>query len=115
MMTGGDLFRRRLGSIKQVMDRSPKRFVQIGEKWVEEHYMKTVEAISPVDTGEYQRSHVAEVTERQITLTNTSNHAGVVEDGNSTHVAHRPIGTAVERERDKLSAMTREEIRKELT
>lgn len=116
MMTGGDLFRRRVtGSVKTAMERVPQTFVRVGNEWAERDYLPYVELTSPEDTGDYKSKHEVEVTPKQITLKNTADHAFTVEYGNSNHFPHMTITTAEDKTRPKLTARLRDAIKKELT
>jgi hypothetical protein len=114
MMTGLDVFRRRAGSIKRAIQEAPAAFRQIGEEWAEEDWKQRALELSPEDTGEYKRELGYEVTATQITLKADAPHSGIVEYGSTTHIAHAPVGTALDMERPKLSQRTRDHFKKEL-
>lgn len=113
-MKGIDVFKRRMGSIKQVVENTPKLAREVFTEWAELDWKPYAEAIAPEDTGEFKGLLGYEVSDRQIRLGSSANHALDVEEGNSTHVAQPTTIPAIQATRHKISERTRAIIKKEL-
>lgn len=113
MTASYDALKRRMGSIKQAMgDKSP--WLSAATEWAEEIVVPYAQGIAPVDTGEFRDSIQSRVTDDQVSIFSDAEHAIHIEDGTSKAPAQPTIRPAVERNRRKLSELTRKHYRERL-
>lgn len=110
-MKGMDAFKRRSGSIKQVMQQSPDTFKEVLTEYAETKWKPLAQAIAPVDTGEFRDLLDYEVDDNQLRLLGRADHSRVIEEGSSTHRAQPTIGPAYQQTRHQISAMTRAKLK----
>lgn len=113
MIKGMDALQRRLGSIKQaIQDEEP--FRKAAHEWLDEDVLPTAHRLVPKATGALDRSITGEITQNQIRLGATAPHAAFVEEGTSKQDAQPFLRPAIDMNRPKLSARTRDHYKRRL-
>lgn len=113
-MRGADVFKRRLGSIRQAVENAPELFQEAGEEWLEQDAIPAAKQLAPVRTGELRDSIGGAANEQQVRLFATAEHARAVEEGTSKMAAQPYLAPAIARTRNKLSARIRNKLKDNL-
>lgn len=114
-MKGADVFKRRLGSIRQAVEQAPELFREAAEEWLEQDTIPAAQQLAPVRTGELRDSIGGAANEQQVRLFATADHARPVEEGTSKMAAQPFLAPAIVKTRPKLSARIRAKLRSNLT
>ncbi len=113
-MRGADVFKRRLGSIRQAVENAPELFQEAGEEWLEQDAIPAAKQLAPVRTGELRDSIGGAANEQQVRLFATAEHARAVEEGTSKMAAQPYLAPAIAMRRNKLSARIRNKLKDNL-